>query len=46
MSSELKPYPFCGSNNIEEDWGGVVQGSYDYQSGDITCLDCEGSVGI
>tara|TARA_R110000822_G_scaffold5332_4_gene22799 strand:- start:629 stop:910 length:282 start_codon:yes stop_codon:yes gene_type:complete len=38
--------PFCGSSNIEEDWGAVTQGSIDYQCGDITCADCEAKVTI
>ena len=38
--------PFCGSSNIEEDWGAVTQGSIDYQYGDITCTDCEANVTI
>lgn len=44
--TELLPCPFCGSNNIEEDWSSVVEGSLPYQHGDITCQDCQASVCI
>lgn len=38
--------PFCGSNNVEEDWGVVTESSIDYQYGDVTCGNCEGSISI
>lgn len=37
----IKPCPFCGSNNIEYDFGGVVESyGHDYQSVWIECLEC------
>jgi len=38
--------PFCGSDNIGEDWGSVIEGPIDYQCGDISCDDCDASVSI
>ena len=46
MSDELLPCPFCGSSNVEEDWGSVIEAHIDIQYGDITCQDCGASVGI
>lgn len=43
MQSENKPCPFCGSINLEENFGGLTtsQLGIDYQSGNIECLDCQ-----
>ena len=40
MDKHLKPCPKCGSNNLDEDYGNVIEGSYDMQYGGIECLGC------
>ena len=37
---KLKPCPFCGSENLEEDYGAVAELNPDEQSGNVECLDC------
>ncbi len=46
MKEDLLPCPFCGSSDVEEDWGSVVETQKGYQYGDITCQDCGANVDI
>lgn len=48
MSDErfILPCPFCGSSDIEEDWGCLMESHPEYQYGDITCKNCQGSMSI
>ncbi len=46
----LKPCPFCGSSNVEDDYTAVITtfdgsrenptGWHEYQDGWVDCLDC------
>ena len=50
MSEELKPCPFCGSKNIEDDYDSVrttftgtkenPTGFHEYQTGWVDCKEC------
>ncbi len=43
--SELKPCPFCGGSNLEEDWESAVQTKEGLkQTGWVNCLKCDASV--
>ena len=45
MGNLIKPCPFCGSNNTEHDYGGVIEiHGHDYQSVWIECLDCNARI--
>jgi hypothetical protein len=55
MSEELKSCPFCGSENVEDDYSGSTAtfdgkkenptGYHEYQYGWVDCLDCKASSG-
>lgn len=47
MSEEsLKSCPFCGSDDVNEDWSNVCEGTIDVQWGEVLCESCGGGMGI